>query len=382
MHRMSARLLAFFSAEELASIAAVALAELPHELAETEARMNAIRPLPTWATEGVLLSTDLNPRIFEHLALSTAAAAAATCSAWRGAWHSLLVKRRVLLPAAVATQMHGMPTQMAMLPNGQLCMCMREWGVGGDNFVGRLDVFSTAEGIHGAAVGPCMHSISHLSITAPNDIAVTTNLIYVSDTCRNSIIKLSCPIHSAAPFVETVRRLLEVRVGSIAILENTLCALTLGTNEVLRFDALTLEQGSSLLLPWTTPKLNLWRMHDATMVSYGGQLYFSFPFEDCVRVLSNTGEAIRTITGFKRPRGLSVFNDRIYLVASNAKDRLCRVSSQHNPTLHVLDLEGAPTQPPLTVNAYRDFSSLCATHERLYVVDYRNKMVHALAFAG
>ena len=59
-------------------------------------------PLPTWAVDEVLLSSDLAPRVVEKLEVKDGAAAA-VCRAWRVAWGATRKQRRWLHSAQLAT---------------------------------------------------------------------------------------------------------------------------------------------------------------------------------------------------------------------------------------------------------------------------------------
>ena len=76
----------------LAECAALLCANSPADAARAEAALAAHQPVPQWAVEGVLLSTDLLPRLLAPLAsgpVSGDGAAAAACSAWAAGWNLL-----------------------------------------------------------------------------------------------------------------------------------------------------------------------------------------------------------------------------------------------------------------------------------------------------
>ena len=117
-----------------ASRMAVRLAQLPHNvLVELAARLcvsddsaraaaDAVlakhQPVPQWANEGVLLSSDLVPHLLAPLGLEDGAAAAA-CSAWAAGWRATAEGRRHLreMPLAFPEDLLGTERiELAVLP--------------------------------------------------------------------------------------------------------------------------------------------------------------------------------------------------------------------------------------------------------------------------
>ena len=119
------------SRDELLELAAGALDELPkghHLRNQADALVAKRKPLPAWCVDGVLLSPDLLPHLFESLSLRDCAAAAA-CSAWSGAWVALLRLRRYVHPvprridlSKMAIEMRMQPRVVAAMPDGALCV--------------------------------------------------------------------------------------------------------------------------------------------------------------------------------------------------------------------------------------------------------------------
>ena len=119
---------------ELLELAAGALDELPkgHRLrSHADALVAKRKPLPAWCVDGVLLSPDLLPHLFESLSCRDCAAAAA-CSAWGGAWVALLRLRRYIHPVPrhidltkMATKMRLLPRAVAAMPDGAICVTGR-----------------------------------------------------------------------------------------------------------------------------------------------------------------------------------------------------------------------------------------------------------------
>ena len=97
--------------DALAELAAQLCAEGGAAAAQAEAVLAAHQPVPQWAVEGVLLSSDLVPHVLAPLELEDGAAAAA-CSAWAAGWRATAERRRKLtlvpfeFPAASGTGTH------------------------------------------------------------------------------------------------------------------------------------------------------------------------------------------------------------------------------------------------------------------------------------
>ena len=88
-------LVQLFTHEALAELAAQACADSPAVAARAEAVLAAHQPVPQWAVEGVLLSSDLVPHLLAPLESEDGAAAAA-CSAWAAGWRATAEGRRRL----------------------------------------------------------------------------------------------------------------------------------------------------------------------------------------------------------------------------------------------------------------------------------------------
>ena len=84
-------------------------------------------PLPSWAVDGALLSSDLAPRMMGALEWNDGAAAVA-CKAWRDAWEATRTLRRKLHPAPLKeVDLHysgilNRPHFLAALPGERLCL--------------------------------------------------------------------------------------------------------------------------------------------------------------------------------------------------------------------------------------------------------------------
>ena len=88
-------LVQLFTHDALAEFAAQACADSPAVAARAEAVLAAHQPVPQWAVEGVLLSSDLVPHVLAPLEQEDGAAAAA-CSAWAAGWRATAEERRRL----------------------------------------------------------------------------------------------------------------------------------------------------------------------------------------------------------------------------------------------------------------------------------------------
>ena len=88
-------LVQLFTHDALAEFAAQHCTNSPAAAAQAEAVLAAHQPVPQWAVEGVLLSSDLVPHVLAPLEQEDGAAAAA-CSAWAAAWRATAEGRRKL----------------------------------------------------------------------------------------------------------------------------------------------------------------------------------------------------------------------------------------------------------------------------------------------
>ena len=88
-------LVQLFTHDALAEFAAQHCTNSPAVAAQAEAVLAAHQPVPQWAVEGVLLSSDLVPHVLAPLESEDGAAAAA-CSAWAAGWRATAEGRRRL----------------------------------------------------------------------------------------------------------------------------------------------------------------------------------------------------------------------------------------------------------------------------------------------
>merc|ERR1712031_131375 len=80
---------------------------------------------------------------------------------------------------------------------------------------------------------------------------------------------------------------------------------------MIALDKTTLAQRASFPLPWPGVPL--------TFSAHGGQLFIPCTQTHTIHVPSTSGEELRAITGaFRQPTAISIFDERIYLLASQA----------------------------------------------------------------
>ena len=96
MSRLSIRLQTILPADELAALAAEAIAQCPDVLKQAEQRMAWHAPVPMWIVTNILLSADLVAALMAGLQLEDCAAAS-VCTAWRDGWNATRVHRRRLV---------------------------------------------------------------------------------------------------------------------------------------------------------------------------------------------------------------------------------------------------------------------------------------------
>ena len=96
--RLAARLVDLSHAQllEIAAAGCEASTEVKNR---ADAILAAHKPLPQWAVEGVLLSSDLVPHLLAPLKLEDGAVAA-VCSRWADGWKATSEGRRRLTPMA------------------------------------------------------------------------------------------------------------------------------------------------------------------------------------------------------------------------------------------------------------------------------------------
>ena len=115
-------LVQLFSHEALAELAAQACADSPAVAARAEAVLAAHQPVPQWAVEGVLLSSDLVPHVLAPLEQEDGAVAAA-CSAWAAGWRATADGRRRLkqVPFSFPQELLGgySNLQLAVIPGDE-----------------------------------------------------------------------------------------------------------------------------------------------------------------------------------------------------------------------------------------------------------------------
>ena len=96
--RLTARLLAALSAEQLAAALAQKICRNIDDRNATDAMLAERQPVPEWVVAGVLTSEDLMPHVCALLAFDDVQAPC-VCKEWAKAWKATDAKRRGLLAA-------------------------------------------------------------------------------------------------------------------------------------------------------------------------------------------------------------------------------------------------------------------------------------------
>ena len=286
-------LVQLFTHEALAEFTAQLCADNSAVAAQAEAVLAAHRPVPQWAVEGVLLSSDLVPHLLAPLELEDGAAAAA-CSAWAAGWRGTNEPRRRLRQAPlewpvdlVVDFMH-----MATIPGDEE----------------RL-VVQTGSKIR--ILDRSMRTVAELD-EGFGSVAANEQSIFLasSDWCR----RLSHDGTELASYVEEGRNLSYPALAPGGLL---FCVAFINgradEDEIVALDAETLELryrfGQSLL-------------DDAYDMAVGGEeLFVCDKRNDRLQVFSLAGEHRRSITGeWKKPEHLCCIKDRLYLTEADEWD--------------------------------------------------------------
>ena len=286
--RLAARLVEL-SHSQLLEIAAAGCEASTEVKNRADAILAAHKPLPQWAVEGVLLSSDLVPRLLAPLQLEDGAVAA-VCSQWADGWKATSEGRRRLRQVAFDFPQDLLGTEsfsMAVIP-------------GGDKLV-----VSSRSTVHILARDMSSGTSFELP-TGYGDIAASEQFFYVTEA--NEIRSLT---HAGTEVANYEDQDTCISCPTLAPGGLLFCVLFVeGDNEqdeIIALDAQTLQPrhrfGLSLL------------NCACGMVVVGEELFVCDNSNNRLQVFSLTGEHRRSITGeWKRPLGLCLVDDRLYLV--------------------------------------------------------------------
>ena len=282
---------------EIAAAGCEASAEVKNR---ADAILAAHKPLPQWAVEGVLLSSDLVPHLLAPLQLQDGVVAA-VCSRWADSWNATSEARRRLTPVAFDFPQELLGEEklsMAVIPGGDELVVRSGYTV---QILGRDMSSGTSFGLLDSQ-GEVAAGEQFLYVTGPDGITSfthdgteVTDYGEYADNGEKRII--SCPM--LAP-------------GGLLF-----CVFSDddedSQDEIIALDAQTLQPryrfGRSLL---NCPR---------GMAVVGEELFVCDQYNDRIQVFSLAGEHRRSITGaWKKPDALCLVKDRLYLVEQDGKD--------------------------------------------------------------
>ena len=269
-------------------------------------------PLPTWAVDDVLLSSDLAPRVMEKLEVKDGAAAA-VCRAWRTAWEVTRKQRRWLHSAQLATPDFEMDDirGLTALPGDRLCIATKQTLHIVDKEMHRLRVIGEEDAI-GLAAGD-----TGLYVTSP-----PTQLLRRYDQESFELLAEYRPPEQGVG--ANVRFFCELALApgrllfAVAVVDNE----NRGRGgEVVAFNALTLERrhtiGHALFMGDNYPN---------GLAVIGQELYVGDQDHCCLHVFSFNGDHLREVRGdWGMPHCFCFIDDRIYLIEVEDGDRGRRV---------------------------------------------------------
>ena len=338
---------------EIATAGCEASAEVKNR---ADAILAAHKPVPQWAVEGVLLSSDLVPHLLAPLQL-TDGTVAAVCSQWADGWKATSEGRRRLTPVAFDFPQDLLGTRslsMAVIP-------------GSDKLVVRSGftvqiLFSQLFARSGELV-----PLDSFELTdGQGEVAAGEQFLYVTGSHGYGITSFT---HDGTEVTDYVELGKTISCPTLAPGGLLFCVLAnnddhLGDNdEIIALDAQTLQPryrfGLSLL---NCP---------CGMAAVGEELFVCDPNNDRIQVFSLAGEHRRSITGaWKKPDALCLVEDRLYLVEQDHDDddddQDERYNQQRGRRIFVLSLHGETLQVytyPLEGQAFSD--ALCYFDGRL-----------------
>ena len=314
-----------------------------------DAILAAHKPLPQWAVEGVLLSSDLVPHLLAPLQLEDGAVAA-VCSRWADSWKATSEGRRRLTRMAFDFPKDLLGTQMfslTVIP-------------GGDELV----VSS------GSTVRILARDMSSgASFEIPNDfgfIGASEQFFYVTD----SETEVRCLTHAGtevASYEEQDRRISCPTLVPGGLLFCVLSDLDDDTqDEIIALDAQTLQPRYRFGLSLVSSACG--------MVVVGEELFVCDKDNDRIQVFSLAGEHRRSITGeWTRPASLCFVKDRLYLIEEADEDededgkltnplcgrRICVLSLQGDTLQVFTNLDRGTDYGPSTFSGDLCFWDIC-----------------------
>ena len=321
--RLAARLFDLSHAQ-LLEIAAAGCEASIEVMNRADAILAAHKPLPQWAVEGVLLSSDLVPHLLAPLELEDGAAAA-VCSRWAGGWVATSEGRRHLTRVAFDFPPELLDTRaaasfsIAVIPGGDERLVVRS-------------------GSNVRILPRDMSSATSFELpTKAGDVAAGEQFLYTTGT-NTDVISLTYDGVEVASYIDPDKTVYSPVLAPGGLL---FCALSAEGNEkedeIIALDALTMEPryrfGLSML------------NHGCGLVVMDEELLVCDRDNHRIQVFSLAGEHRRSITGeWKRPIALCFVKDRLYLVEGidelDVDDEGELIDPLHGCCILVLSLQG------------------------------------------
>ena len=318
--------LAELSHAQLLEIAAAGCKASADVKNRADAILAAHKPLPQWAVEGVLLSSDLVPHLLAPLQLKDGAVAA-VCSRWADSWKATSEGRRRLTRVAFDFPRDLLFDVLGTF--GSFCLIP-----GGDELIVRSG--STVR-----VLARDMAILSSFELPAiDGNIAVSEQFFYVTDS-DGEVRSLTHDGTEVASYEDPEKMILCPIPAPGDILFCILSDLDDNAlDEIVALDAQTLQPRYRLGLSMLK--------HASGLVLVGEELFLCDCDNDRLQVFSLAGEHRRSITGdWKRPIALCFVKDRLYLV-EEADDDENEEGELINPLLGrrilVLSLQGDTLQ--------------------------------------
>ena len=296
---------------EIAAAGCEASAEVKNR---ADAILAAHKPLPQWAVEGVLLSSDLVPHLLAPLQLQDGAVAA-VCSRWADSWNATSGKSNSACPGWLRSSCLRLREVAFDFPQDLLGAESLSMAVipGGDELVVRSDYTVQILARDMSSVNPKLAVQQELVTlsSSQGEVAAGEQFLYV--TGPDGITSFTHDGTEVTDYGEYADNG-EKRIFSCPMLAPgglLFCALTDDDedreDEIIALDAQTLQPryrfGRSLL---NCPR---------GMAVVGEELFVCDQHNDRIQVFSLAGEHRRSITGeWKLPQALCFVKDRLYLV--------------------------------------------------------------------
>ena len=346
--------------EELIELAASGCAADAQIALRADALIAQRKPLPSWCVDGVLLSADLLPHLFNSLSLRDCAVAAA-CSMWAAEWAAKLRREGYIDPEATRRiELNAKPKGVAKMPDGSLCVA--------DDRSNRLLLLTDDYKVV-RRVQP-WRSLRSLQLQYPCGLLQHENSLFV--------VVAEVPAHvrrlrmiDGAELVRSVG--LECPI-ELTMAGNLLFVPTSTWISVLDIDTLELRK--------TFGEFG----NPTDCATCNDELYVAdMDTRGMLEVYSFDGEHRRTVEGdFGRPISFCIRNDRIYLVEDTNGDDDDSSATDDDPTgcegrqLLVLDLEGNILQEIRLDGDVGDEKSVRFCGDELVISDQDMERLHVM----